>query len=54
MHDPSPSYEELRDPKGELPLPCRGCMPDCKNRQHCQGKLWRTPWTNPGQTDQKQ
>ena len=22
-------------------VPCRGCLPDCANRQRCQGKPWR-------------
>jgi hypothetical protein len=23
------------------PLPCRGCLADCKNYAYCDGKLWR-------------
>jgi len=23
------------------PVPCRGCLPDCPNRNRCDGKPWR-------------
>ena len=49
MSERDTSYARLRDHKLANSLPCRGCMPDCSNRQHCQGRPWRLAWTNPGQ-----
>ena len=49
MSERPSDYARLRDPKSNDSRPCRGCMPDCSNRQHCQGRPWRTAWTNPGQ-----
>ena len=33
--------QQAAQPSEAQRLPCRGCLPDCSNRNRCNGKPWR-------------